>query len=264
MVLTGDAGAGKTTVVNHFVRSLPANWSVALVNGAGADPTALLRQVCRLLPVALTAEPSTAKAWADALHRALLRAHRGGREALLVVDDAHALSTAMLELMRQLNNLETAEHKLLQIILVGRSGLLAALSDPAMEQLAQRVVAYHHMPSLSARDVEIYVQQRLSAAGEQADIQVKAGALRDLHRLSGGSPRALGLLLQHALCAAASDGSQALGSKEIKRSADQVLPLQRLRRQQFRRWTWAGVCVALVLAGVVLALKPWLDRIQPA
>ncbi len=264
VVLTGDAGTGKTMAVNHFVRSLPQSWSVALASGAFPDALGLLRQVCKLFHVAVPVEPTSVKGFMDALHNFLLQLHAGGRQALLIVDDAHGLSPQMLELMRQLNNLETAERKLLQIVLVGRTELRTALSSPAMAQLAQRVAAFHHMPGLSVQDVGRYVQQRLSTAGTQADIHFKPAALRQLHRLGRGAPRAVHLLAERALKLAQARGLQALSAREIKLAADDVLLLPRRRhRQRFQRWAWAGLCLALLMGGVALALKPWLTIVLP-
>jgi general secretion pathway protein A len=263
VVLTGDAGVGKTTAVNRFVRSLPESWCVALVSGDCADAGLLLRRVCGSFRVTLSAAHVSVKGAMDAHNSHLLQLHASGRQALLIVDDAHALPPQLLELMRQLNNLETADLKLLQIVLVGRTALSVRLNEPGMEQLAQRVMASHHMTALSAKDVRSYVQTRLEAAGAQANPVFRPAALRRLHRLSGGVPRIINLLSERALTRAQALGLKALGRKDINLAADAILPLRRQRRQQMLRWGMAALCLAMLVGGMTLALKPWWLNLAP-
>ena len=178
MLLTGDPGVGKTRVVRCFLQQLPRPCVVAVVGSAHRHALALLQTVCGLFGLALPGAPAGARSCMDALNAFLLSTHAQGRQAMLIVDDAHQLSPELLELLRLLTNLETPERKLLQIVLVGRSELRDRLAEPTMEQLAQRVTARLQMTGLSAQEMSDYVVRRTQAAGRQAPQRMNRAVLK--------------------------------------------------------------------------------------
>ena len=101
---------------------------------------------------------------------ALLAAHGAGRNTVLIIDEAQNLSADVLEQLRLLTNLETSERKLLQIILIGQPELRTMVASPALEQLAQRVIARFHLDALSAQDTQQYIAHRLAVAGLQGPL----------------------------------------------------------------------------------------------
>ena len=143
VLLTGEIGAGKTTVCRCFLEQVPARCSVAYVFNPKLTAAELLQTVCAEfgLPVdaAAAAGAPSIKALVDALNAFLLGLHAQGRQAVLVIDEAQSLSADVLEQLRLLTNLETAERKLLQIVLIGQPELRDLLARPELEQLAQRV-----------------------------------------------------------------------------------------------------------------------------
>jgi general secretion pathway protein A len=257
VLLTGNAGVGKTQVLRCFLRQLPKPCVVAVVGGNHRHALALLQTVCTLYGLALPGPPASAKLCMDALNAFLLSTHAQGRQALLIVDDAHRLSAGLLELLRLLTNLETSERKLLQIVLVGRSELRDRLAEPTMEQLAQRVTARHHMTGLSAQGVVNYVEHWTQAAGRQTPLQLNRAALTRLHRLSSGAPLQINRLVDRALKLSSADSPFRLTAGVIGRAADEIYPSRRERQRQMIQWGWAGLCLVLLLAGLALALEPW-------
>jgi general secretion pathway protein A len=145
VLLTGEIGAGKTTVVRCLLEQLPATCVVAYVFNPRLTALELLQTVCHEFGITDIADAGSGKAHVDALNRFLLAAHAKGQQALLVIDEAQALDAAVLEQLRLLTNLETAERKLLQIVLVGQPELRDMLAQPGLEQLAQRVIARYHL-----------------------------------------------------------------------------------------------------------------------
>ncbi|HRD98244.1 MAG TPA: AAA family ATPase, partial [Rubrivivax sp.] len=187
VLLTGEIGAGKTTVGRCFLEQLPSRCAVAYIFNPKLSVAELLQTVCGEFGIAIEPGETSIKAHVDALNRFLLAAHAQGRQALLVIDEAQSLSAEVLEQLRLLTNLETAERKLLQIILIGQPELRDMLAQPGLEQLAQRVIARYHLGPLSREESAQYVAHRLAVAGPDGRAGAAAlfdpAALAALHRL---------------------------------------------------------------------------------
>ena len=123
VLLTGEIGAGKTTVGRCFLEQLPGHCAVAYIFNPKLSVVELLQTVCGEFRIAIPPGETSIKSHVDALNRFLLEAHAHGRQALLVIDEAQSLSAEVLEQLRLLTNLETAERKLLHIILIGQPEL---------------------------------------------------------------------------------------------------------------------------------------------
>jgi len=133
-----------------------------------------------------------------ALQRFLLDQFTAGTPVVVVIDEAHALSRGLLEEVRLLSNFETSKSKLLQIVLVGQPELVRRLRRPALRQLRQRIALDFKLLPLAFEETIAYVRWRLTVAGGPADI-FEPTAYVPLHRFSGGLPRLLNLLCDHAL-----------------------------------------------------------------
>ena len=248
VLLTGEIGAGKTTVCRCFLEQVPAGCRVAYIFNPKLSVIELLQSVCDEFGVALSAapQPASIKTLVDALNAHLLTGHAQGNTNLLIIDEAQHLSAELLEQLRLLTNLETSQRKLLQIILIGQPELRGMLAGPGMEQLAQRVIARYHLGALSAAETAAYVAHRLAVAGLAGANPFDAAALRRIHALSGGVPRRINLLCDRALLGAYAEGRAQLGRRIVDRAASEVLGGGRA--------AWPGVWRApgLVLAGVAL------------
>ena len=246
--LTGEVGTGKTTVVRTLLSRMPAHADVALILNPRVTPAEFLQSICEELGVPISdAERRSLKLLVDALNRRLLSAHAAGRRVVLIVDEAQNLSPAVLEHVRLLTNLETPTQKLLQILLIGQPELRALLDLPELRQLAQRVTGRYHLEPLNREETRHYVRHRMRVAGATADV-FTAGALREVHRISGGIPRVINVCCDRALLGAYSSETRRLTARLVRRAAGEVYG---------RRFApaWLGwIAAAVVVLGAATAL----------
>jgi general secretion pathway protein A len=260
VLLTGEIGAGKTTVTRCFLEQLPQHCVVAYIFNPCLTALELLQTVCAEFHIPTLAAGASIKAHVDALNAFLLDAHAKGRHALLIVDEAQALEPPLLEQLRLLTNLETSQRKLLQIILIGQPELRDRVDGPGMEQLSQRVIARYHLGPLSAKDTREYVKHRLSVAGPHVPVPFDTAALSRMHKLTGGVPRRINLLADRALLGAYGRGQRVADMATVERAAGEVFSDKRQRqRKNRRRWAeaaTAGLSLTLVAGGLWLAFAP--------
>jgi general secretion pathway protein A len=222
VLLTGEVGAGKTTVCRCFLEQVPAHCRVAYIFNPKLSVAELLQTVCGEFGIALPVQAESVKAHVDALNSFLLAEHAQGRQAVLVIDEAQSLSAEVLEQLRLLTNLETAERKLLQIILIGQPELREMVARPDLEQLAQRIVARYHLGALSFTETQQYIQHRLAVAGPSAPLPFSASALARIHALSRGVPRRINLLADRALLGAYAQGQHRAERSTVQQAAREV------------------------------------------
>ena len=225
VLLTGEVGAGKTTVCRCFLEQIPSHCDVAYIFNPRLTAGELLRSVCDELGVPhppAVAGAETVKDCIDPLNAALLQAHAAGRNTVLIIDEAQNLSADVLEQLRLLTNLETSERKLLQIILIGQPELRGMLARPELEQLAQRVIARFHLDALSADETAQYIAHRLAVAGGSGPVPFDAAALQLVHRLARGVPRRINLLCGRAMLGAYASGQHTIHRATVLRAAREV------------------------------------------
>ncbi len=257
VLLTGEIGAGKTTVTRCFLQQLPPQCVVAYIFNPCLSALELLQTVCTEFGIPALPAGASIKAHVDALNAFLLDAHAKGRHALLIVDEAQALQPLLLEQLRLLTNLETSDRKLLQIILIGQPELRERVDGPGMEQLSQRVIARYHLGPLSARDTRQYILHRLGVAGPHVAVPFDKAALSRVHRLTGGVPRRINLLADRALLGAYGRGQRVVDQATLERAATEVF--SRRSGPGGQRWATAATAVlslGLVGLGLWMVLAP--------
>ncbi len=275
VLLTGEIGAGKTTVWRAFLEKLPPDVDIATVVNPRLRVDALLARVCEDLRVERPeAESGAVFDPIDALHGHLLLTHARGRRTLIAVDEAQALSDEVLEQLRLLTNLVTSDRKLVQVLLIGQPELLDTLERPVMEPLAQRVVARFHLPALPADETRRYIAHRLAVAGAGGPLPFDDAALARIHEYCRGIPRRINVLCDRTLLAAFEARRSRIGRDLVDQVADQVFtrparpsppaaatPSAPAPAEPFasaparRRPVWPVLGLAL-LAGVIAS--PWL------
>jgi general secretion pathway protein A len=199
IVITGEIGAGKTTVCRALLRSLDANTKTALILNPTVSDSQILRVICdefRLQPAR-----TTKKDLYDTINAFLLRELAANHNVALIVDEAQNLKPRVLEQIRLLSNLETEKEKLLQIVLVGQPELSRLLHREDLVQLKQRVALRHHIPPLAWEEVGEYIRHRLDVAGGDGRIQFTDGALLLIRRYSRGVPRLINVICDKTLLA---------------------------------------------------------------
>ena len=222
VLLTGEIGAGKTTVCRCFLEQIPANCNVAYIFNPKLTVPELLQSICDEFHVPVPAGAQTVKDYVDPLNAFLLAQHATGRNNVLIIDEAQNLSADVLEQLRLLTNLETAERKLLQVVLIGQPELRGMLARSELEQLAQRVIARFHLGALSEAETAQYIRHRLNVAGLTGALPFDAKALRLIHQLTRGVPRRINLLCDRALLGGYASGQAQVTQKIVRQAAAEV------------------------------------------
>jgi general secretion pathway protein A len=244
VLLTGDVGAGKTTVCRCLLQQVPASCDVAYVFNPKLTVEELLSTICVEFGIAYPSGNASIKVFVDCINAYLLDAHARGRHTVLIIDEAQNLSADVLEQMRLLTNLETNERKLLQIILLGQPELALMLDRPELRQLSQRIVARYHLGPLTKQEVAAYVRHRLEIAGAQRQL-FPAALMGRVYRLSGGVPRVINVLCDRSLLGTYVQGKERVDRATLAQAAREVFH-QAPRRNQVRPLL---VILILVLGG---------------
>lgn len=202
IVLTGEVGTGKTTLIQALLRQLAVGTQTALIFSTITSPVDLLRYVCDEFKLI---EPMQGVRdghdYIYLLNEFLLQKYRGGQNAALIIDEAQNLSPEVLEAVRLLSNFETTKDKLLQILLVGQPELTERLNSPQLRQLKQRIALRHHLRALSLSECQEYIANRLTVAGAAPNI-FHTEAIQWVHRYSGGIPRLINVMCDNAMISA--------------------------------------------------------------
>lgn len=254
VLITGEVGTGKTTLLRNLLKQTPSDLDVAFVLNPRLTVRELLETLCEELGVHYDPQATqTVKQYIDALNKHLLRTHQLGRSTVVIIDEAQNLSPAVLEQVRLLTNLETDEKKLMRIILVGQPELSDLLARQELRQLAQRITARYHLGSLSREDSYAYVAHRLSRAGGHPQLFTE-GALRRLYRLSQGTPRIINVIADRALLGAYAQGQQRVSARTVSRAAAEVLG----RKVSYSIWMSAAAGLLALCAIIAVYLQPQL------
>jgi general secretion pathway protein A len=214
MVLTGQAGTGKTTLVRKLLSSIPAKCArFSVIVNPKLNASELLESV--LMDYGVSSLPSSKAMRLALLRRLLLQADKEGKTSVLVVDEAHLLTSEALEEIRLLSNFETSEHKLLQIILAGQSELNDVLDQQSMRHVKQRIAARVDLAPLAEKDIAEYVAKRWACAGGSGPIPFSEPSLSLLARGSSGIPRVINALCDAALTNAYGKGIRNVDAKDM-------------------------------------------------
>ena len=256
VLLSGEIGAGKTTVCRCFLEQIPKNCNVAYIFNPKLTVLELLKSICDEFGIVVAPQasgPATVKDYTDPLNEFLLKTHASGQNNVLIIDEAQMLSADVLEQLRLLTNLETTERKLLQIILIGQPELRTMLARPELEQLAQRVIARFHLKALSAAETQQYIQHRLSVAAFTRRLRFDRDGVQRIHQLARGIPRRINLLCDRAMLGAYARGTHRIGREIIAKAAAEVFgrtePIRRKRaKPHYTGWLAVGLALLAIAA----------------
>jgi general secretion pathway protein A len=211
-VLIGEAGTGKTTLLRTVLEAQPqADTLCVHIN----NPTLTRAEFVELLArgFGLSDEARISKAaMLTELHQVLVERHDAGRPTVIVIDEAQSLPRELLEEVRLLANLETAEHKLVSVVLAGQPELATRLNETGLRQLKQRIALRCELAPLSLAETESYVARRLTIAGGDAKSTFTRDAVALVYKASGGIPRLVSVICDNALVS-----GFALGERQITR-----------------------------------------------
>jgi len=198
IVITGEVGAGKTTLVRNLLGHLPLDQIVAahIVN-TSLDPEDTLRMV--VSSFGLPYEGASKAELLNRLEQFLRSVDRQGKRALLLIDEAQNLNARTVEELRMLSNFQTDDRSLLQTFLLGQPEFRATLHSPGMQQLRQRVIASYHLGPMDAQETRAYIEHRLTTVGWNGDPSFDDGAHAAIFAYSGGIPRKTNTLMDRVL-----------------------------------------------------------------
>ena len=197
--ITGEVGAGKSTLCRALLGLLGNNCSTALILNPVLSADQLMRAIAT--EFGLDARGLDRLEILEEINLFLLHQVEAGRESVLVIDEAQDLTNDLLEQVRLLSNLETDDRKLLQIVLMGQPELRDRLNDPALRQLRQRITVRYHLRPLKRAEIRQYVQHRLSISGAKGRPQFTAPALWRVYCYSHGIPRLVNAVCDKSLLA---------------------------------------------------------------
>ena len=218
IVITGEVGAGKTTIVQRLCATVdpdqvvPAHVVTTLLTGVE-----LLRMVC--FAFKMRDVPEKKDAVLLCLQDYFESLARGGRKALLIVDEAQNLSASALEELRMLSNFQIGSHSPCQIFLVGQPQFRDTLSHPNLEQLRQRVIASYHLGPMGREEVGQYLPHRLKRAGWKNDPKFEEEAVDAIFAATGGMPRQINTLCSRLLLLGFLDNLHVFTADDVARVA---------------------------------------------
>ncbi|MDB5373030.1 MAG: hypothetical protein JWP04_1672 [Belnapia sp.] len=217
VVVTGEVGAGKTTLIERLCAELdPNGFAVARIATTQVSGDDLLR---------LIADSFGAQAEGDkaaVLRSVIAVLRKADRHHLLIVDEAQALSPSALEELRMLSNITDGSRALLQTILLGQPQLRQIMASPDLDQLRQRVLASYHLSGLSREETHAYVEHRMQAVGWSGTPAWEGEALDLVHGYSGGIPRRINRLCSRILLGGALEQSQQLTASMVEATAQEL------------------------------------------
>ena len=243
--LSGEVGSGKTMLCRMLAERLPPQVDVLYLLNPLLEPDDVLRAIGSELGLDL--DGCRPDAVLRALHGELIARHAAGRSVVVLVEEAQGMPVDTLEAVRLLTNLETASHKLLQIVLFGQPELDRTLDLPQLRQLKERITHSFAMPRLPLALLPDYLACRLAAAGRATPLRFEPGALRLLARASRGTVRRVNILADKALLAAYADDAQHVATRHLR------LALADAPFHSGKPW-YQGRVLATVLLMVMLAL----------
>ncbi|MEP6786195.1 MAG: XrtA/PEP-CTERM system-associated ATPase [Sphingomonadales bacterium] len=214
IVVTGEIGAGKTTLVGLLMERIdPTRVATVRLASTQVDGDDLLRLVAQ--GFGLPVEGAAKAQLLDRIERYLVDRAREGRKTLLIVDEAQNLPHSALEELRMLSNYQSAGKALVQILLLGQPEFRERLASPALEQLRQRVIATHHLDGMTANEVRPYLEHRLDIVGWTGTPCFDQSACEALFAASDGIPRRINQLATRILLLAALDGRDVIDGANV-------------------------------------------------
>ncbi len=206
VVLTGEVGTGKTTLIHALLRELDGAVKTALIFNIIESPKDLMRYLCGELGLTTPQEGKReVRDYLSILNEFLLSTYRGGGNVSLIIDEAQNLSTEVLESIRLLSNFETSRDKLIQILMVGQPELSQRLNTPELRQLKQRVVLRYQLKPLTSAECSEYISNRIETAGG-SPLVFRPKAVESIYLYSSGTPRLINILCDNGMLSAYAAG----------------------------------------------------------
>ncbi len=224
IVLTGEVGCGKTTICRSVLNNLPGTTHSAMILNPSISAAQLIRSILHDLGI----EPKGGDKLVHIaqLNRFLLHCLEKGENVAIIIDESQNLDPRLMEQVRMLSNLETDQHKLMQIILSGQPELKARIQTPELRQLRQRVMVHCDLEPLSVVETTLYIQHRLTVAGAADPARVfQSAAVEKIHARTGGIPRQINTVCDRALLSAYVRNSREVTAADVETALTELASL---------------------------------------
>jgi general secretion pathway protein A len=276
LVLTGEIGTGKTTLLRALLERSDNTMHVAYVHNSALDIQGLLEYVLQDWGVKSTGVTHAQRLFE--LNEFLIDQHRQGLSPVLVVDEAQNLAVETLEAIRMLSNFETTSQKLMQILLVGQPELRDKLNLNELRQLKQRIGMRCHIAPLSPEETRLYIRHRLRVAGAADAGIFTDAAVQKIAQYSGGTPRVINIVCDHCLLSGYADSKRRIDAAIVDEAVEYLeegeRPYWKKRRQMSlvpsaaALWAARSGIAALIVVLVMLLMFTakglgWLDSLVP-
>ncbi|HEY6483195.1 MAG TPA: AAA family ATPase [Steroidobacteraceae bacterium] len=220
VVITGEIGSGKTTLIESFLKEIQSDVVIAQINQTQVSAVDFLQAV--LVQFGFSPFKMKKAELIATLNNFLIEQYAAGRKVLLIVDEAQNLSMRVLEEIRLLSGVETTKEKVLRIILAGQPELNEKLDAPELVQLTQRIRLRFHLTTLSAQETHAYIQHRLEVAGG-GDRQIFAEEVfPEIFHFAGGVPRLVNTLCDTAMMAAFTSDRDTVSMADVRQAIEEL------------------------------------------
>jgi len=249
MVLTGEIGLGKTTISRKILGILDKKGvETSLVFHTSYQDAALLKEINR--DFGLKDEDLQLGDQMTILNTFLLDQNRQGKNCAIIIDDAQNLNRKSLELVRMISNLETDQHKLVQILLIGQPELVEKLNSPDLRQLKSRIIVRGETRPLNIGELKDYLLFKLNAAGNHGKTTVKNSAVKKIHRLSRGNFRQINTLMDRCLYAAFIRNTTEINKGIVKEAYADLSPDRPPLLKTPLGWGFSTLSILVILGGL--------------
>lgn len=219
IMLTGDVGTGKTTLINSLVNSLGSSVVVANITDPGLEQLEFMNHLSTVFNLGGTFH--TKGDFLLAFRSFLEKSYRDGKQVLLIIDEAQRLNQKMLEEIRLLSNIERQDTKLLNIFFVGQDELNEILDRHENRALRQRMTLHYHLKPLSEKEIDEFIRHRLKVAGTEKRIFSKA-AVSEIYAFSRGYPRLTNIICDHAMLSGYVAHKKMIDASEVRDCAEDL------------------------------------------
>ena len=258
VVLSGEVGTGKTTILRSLLDRLDKNCQVAYIFNTRVSVVDFLKFVCHDFGLHVSGDSKVG--YLIKLHNFLIKSHNNGKTTILIVDEAQNLYASLFEEIRMLTNLETSSQKLLQILLAGQPELNDLLDQSELWQLKQRISTRYHLLPLDRQETKEYIQTRMRIAGANRLNCFTEGSIQEIYRYSQGIPRLINNICDNSLLIGYATDAPII-NKKIVRECVSDLRLQKnhkvpneIKADSKVRSSFVIIFIGLLVAAIALSL----------
>ncbi len=248
--LVGEVGSGKTTLCRMLEKELPASVEIVYLANPSLSPDNILHAIAFELHLKVGPSDSRLEVM-NALQNYLLERHAENKQIVVFVEEAQSMPIATLEEIRLLSNLETAQNKLLQIVIFGQPELDVMISKPEIRQLKERITYSFYLSPFKPNEVKEYINSRLRSCGYRSVELFNEKAIRTISKYSNGLLRRINILADKALLASYADNQNIVTAKHVKLAAGET---EFVSKQQFPVFRWGVLSASVIIVAALIVM----------